>query len=630
MIIGLFPFIALAGSLALVPADDETIATWYVRGWLLWGVFIVGLTEGLSLVKGLTFTGLLISWLVIIACMIAFSMVYRQQVKRRWQTLVARLRSLPRMLLVALALVAGTLLVIALLSPPNYWDALTYHMSRVMHWQVQHSVCHYVVNDTRQVVMPPFSEYLILHLQVLTGGDSLANLVQWFSWLGLLPIVGLIAQELGARREGQMAATVLAAALPAGILQATSVQNDLVVALWLACFVFLILRYRDQHDLPTLCFIGAALGLAILSKATAYIYALPFALWFGIYQLIRHRSQVIKIGVTLIAVVLAINAGLYSRNLTWYGSPLGANSDVEGSSNQVFGIGVVVSNTIRNTSMHFGLNEPLTAQLTEGIRTGLEAIGINPDDPNTTKLGLHYAIPPSSTHESLAGNLLHMLAAIVTLILIGSVPSLRRNRLALLYGGLLVAVWLLFAAYLRWTLVRHRLHIPWFMLFTPLTALSLEKSLRTASVRILASGFLLASLPFLLANNLRPLIAPSGIVWNESILVSSRHEEYYNEIQGRVLMPIIEEGADRIAATDCRVVGLYSGVESFEYLLWMELRRRDKDFRLESVEDDRVPDTVCALAYQEESGIDAQEHQWYIRGTVLFATDYLTLTYLDD
>jgi hypothetical protein len=147
-------------------------------------------------------------------------------------------------------------------------------------------------------------------------------------------------------------------------------------------------------------------------------------------------------------------------------------------------------------------------------------------------------------------------------------------------------------------------------------------------VRILASGFLLAGLPFLLANNLRPLIAPSGIVWNESILVSSRHEEYYNEIRGRVLMPSIEEGADRIGATDCRVVGLYSGVESFEYVLWMELRRRDSDFRLESIKDDRIPEAVCALAYQEESGLDAQEHQWYIRGTVLFTSDYLTFTYL--
>ena len=72
---------------------------------------------------------------------------------------------------------------------------MSYHMPRVMHWIQNQNVDFYPTSTTRQLYVSPFSEYVILHLQLIVNGDRLANLVQWFSMFGSLIGVSLIARE---------------------------------------------------------------------------------------------------------------------------------------------------------------------------------------------------------------------------------------------------------------------------------------------------------------------------------------------------------------------------------------------------------------------------------------------------
>ena len=91
--------------------------------------------------------------------------------------------------------------------------------------------------------------------------------------------VSLIAKELGARRSGQLLAAIFVATLPMAILQGSSTNNDHVVSLWIVCFVYFSLKIMRQGIKPLLLVcLGASLGLAILTKGTAYIYA--FSLLF--------------------------------------------------------------------------------------------------------------------------------------------------------------------------------------------------------------------------------------------------------------------------------------------------------------------------------------------------------------
>jgi hypothetical protein len=70
---------------------------------------------------------------------------------------------------------------IALAAAPNTWDSMTYHLTRVMHWRQDRSLDFYATNIQRQLHLTPGAAYVTLHLQLLSGGDRLANLPQWFA-----------------------------------------------------------------------------------------------------------------------------------------------------------------------------------------------------------------------------------------------------------------------------------------------------------------------------------------------------------------------------------------------------------------------------------------------------------------
>src|SRR5437764_14297858 len=107
---------------------------------------------------------------------------------------------------------------------------MMYHLARVSHWQQDASLAPYPTHILRQLYLQPGAEFVLLQLQILSGGDRLAGLVQWASMVGVLVGTSLLARDLGAHRPGALAASIVAASLPIGILEATSTQNDYVVA----------------------------------------------------------------------------------------------------------------------------------------------------------------------------------------------------------------------------------------------------------------------------------------------------------------------------------------------------------------------------------------------------------------
>lgn len=111
------------------------------------------------------------------------------------------------------------LFLLLIVSPPNNWDSMTYHMSRVAHWIQNHSVAHYPTYNLPQLFHPPFNSFTIMHLQILSGRDTFANLVQWWAMIGSIIGTSLIAKQLGAKERGQILAAVFCATLPLGILK---------------------------------------------------------------------------------------------------------------------------------------------------------------------------------------------------------------------------------------------------------------------------------------------------------------------------------------------------------------------------------------------------------------------------
>ena len=230
-IYGILPISAFILLFLLLSHNGAKQGKSYITSLLLWGILISVATEGLSLIGALSQTGVLIFWisinLILVGLFIKLRVDVLAQIKIIYQALLSE-----GPILIPVILISVITLVIAILSAPNFWDAITYHLSRVAHWAQNGSINHYITNDARQLVLPPFPEFVILHFYLLMGADLFANLLQWFSMVSSAIIVFLLAKQLGGKQMGRSFAAIVAITIPFGILQATSVQSDYILAMW--------------------------------------------------------------------------------------------------------------------------------------------------------------------------------------------------------------------------------------------------------------------------------------------------------------------------------------------------------------------------------------------------------------
>ncbi len=641
-ILGLLPVSALLLLFLAWPGEAHNHGQRAVSAALAWGVLIVALTESLSLPGFLTQGTVAAAWLLINAALVAYILRAKVDLRARLTTCGQAIFEDSPALMAGLVILLFVLLLVSLAGAPNYFDALTYHMSRVMHWVQNRGVEHYIANDTRQLVMPPFSEFVILHFQLLTGNDRFASLVQWLSMAGSLVVVSLIAKQLGAGNIGRSLAIVAAATIPSGILEASSVQNNYVVSFWLACLAYLILAGMKGSNCQHWLKIGAALGLAILTKSTAYLFALPWVIGYAVYNLKCHPRDVLKVGSIVGAAVLALNLGHYTRNMLWFGSPLGSPQDFHKAVNARFGLDVTLSNLVRNATDHLGTNPELSDRLTAAVSDLHTAFHLDVNDPDTTMIGMQFAIYPLSTYENLAGNLVHFVAGLIGFTLAFVHPTLRGNKNLRLYIAMILVAFIIFSFYLRWTLVHQRLQLSLFILAAPVLGVAASQTLRPFSVQILASGLLLLSLPYLVFNNLRPLIGLEPYTWNESILTTDRTHQYFNEIR-LPLEPAFEGAVESLDQSSCRRIGLVSKPESFEYLLWVLLQQTGAEYRIYPINENMiVPNTasarasrmaiddVCLIVYLLEYTDAGPPHSLAgYRGTLIYESLYLMVSRLD-
>jgi hypothetical protein len=470
-----------------------------------------------------------------------------------------------------LLFVAAATLLTAILAPPTTWDSMTYHMSRVAHWQAQRAVSPYPTHIQRQLHMAPWAEFAILQLQVLSNGDRFANLVQWLAMIGCALGASLISRRLGAPPTGQFLASALVLAIPEGTLQASSTQNDYAAALWLVCFVATGLHIRAEHrsHLDRWIFLGSALGLALLTKATSYVYILPFFIWFFGSSILRFRLRNSYLLLLVILVAVVINSGYYTRNMSLYSSPLGPTH--EGRADYLNGLispEAVASNILRN--LYLQTETPFHPINTAIYRLVLDfhgVFGLAPSDPRTTWLNTQFAPIRLSFHEGSASTPIQMI--IITIALFLTVFAAWKgtiHNLWLPYATSIIAGFALFCLLLRWQPWNTRLHLPIIVLAMPFTAAVISRFISGKRVIVLTGIMLATVLPWTLHN------ASRQIIGRNSILFASRDELYF--VERPSLRGPYRATADTLARMNCLDVGLISGSDSWEYPLWVLLREK--------------------------------------------------------
>ena len=188
------------------------------------------------------------------------------------------------------AALTALLLLTVLTTAPNNPDSLSYHLVKADQWLAQGSLEHVRTAYPPQVYLGPAAELGVLQLLADSRGwIALAGLLQLVAHAGTAAGAWLVAGNLGGDRTARALAALLATTAPVAVAEATTTQNDYVVALALMVCVAAVTD-RDRERLGArLVVVGVAAGVAVATKATAVLFLWPVLVW-GLWVLRREAS----------------------------------------------------------------------------------------------------------------------------------------------------------------------------------------------------------------------------------------------------------------------------------------------------------------------------------------------------
>lgn len=412
-------------------------------------VFMLLSTEVLSLLGAIRLVPVAASWLAALLLVLIAQRTYVVAGARRLREFrPPSLATVERLIAGVIGAFAAGGLFAALAYPTTNWDSLVYHLPRVLFWYQNGSVAHYPTSDGRQLFSSTIVDYFILNHMVLGGGsDRLQNITQWSSYVFAALVISLIAQRLGAGRRGQLISALVCMSIPIAALQASTTQNDLTVALWCATAVYAAMgvfsqeHAEDAHpSLPLAwgAWAGAAAGLAVQSKATAYLVLPAFFVMALIVSVRRIGAR--RSGAAVLAAIvcfLVLNGFSYARNAsTLDGDIIGFGAP---TMDHIFTKARdplrITTTGLKNASSLLGSDSAALNQAIVGAVTAtVEAMGGDIDDPLTNEHGKQvYALPGDWLGHDQAPALSVTLLVLLSLASAFS-PRLRTSSLQAGYG----------------------------------------------------------------------------------------------------------------------------------------------------------------------------------------------------
>jgi hypothetical protein len=483
-----------------------------------------------------------------------------------------------------LSLILAVLLItflVAWFSPPMTWDSLSYHLSRIVHWVQNKSVWHYMTGIERQNSFAPGSEFLTLNIFLLIGSDRFAAFTEWFSMLGSLVGVSLLAKQLGVNKLGQLFSVLFAATVPMGIVQASSTISDYVVTLWVICMFCEVFEFSIHKHSGFFFYFGLSAGLIILTKLTALPFLLFASLYVGII-IFRQRNTALRLfSRMLLSFILALILclGYITRNIVTYGG-LSNPDDFQGSRNFLLTPIGITSNIIKNMALHAGLpNNDYNARLFELVRLFHVKYKLDMNDPRTTGVG-QFDIGTPTTIEDLTSSPYH-----AYLIVIGVLYSLfflkqRRDR-TYIYMAIAILGFLTLCGFYKWNIHNVRYHLIFFIGFAPIAGDLVSLRREHLYSILLGTILFITSIPWLLSIATRPLIPLKGYSDKPSIVFSPDLEKRFSNCP-ECLPPLVRI-SNLIRYSDCHKIGLHLTSNDGEYYVWSLFSTPNSAYQLEWV-----------------------------------------------
>lgn len=195
-----------------------------------------------------------------------------------------------------------TLLVGAIFTVPYNYDSMTYHLARIGRWVDHGNVNYYLTTIDRQLYSPVLSEYNMLYLFLLSGGDLWLNMYQYVNMLITAFYFYKVARMLGTDRKFSMLGVFAFLSMPLTISQSITTQNDLSAAMWYVLFLYYLLWFIKAEKLSfaketrrelieKLICAGMTVGFAFLMKVSVCASMVFFVPWLAVVC-IRRKDKI--------------------------------------------------------------------------------------------------------------------------------------------------------------------------------------------------------------------------------------------------------------------------------------------------------------------------------------------------
>jgi len=476
----------------------------------------------------------------------------------------------------------------ALVSAPNTWDAMAYHLPRVVQWIGNKGVQNYPTIDRQQLTMPPMAEYAMMHLDLLYGADRLVNLVQWFAYVGSILCISLATAELGGNRRTQAFAAVLGTAIPTAMLAASGAKNDNVVTYWIVLTVYFLLVWRRNQSWWTAMAIGASGSLAAFSKGTAYVFlpCLVLACWM-MWDGGARRRFLLRVPV-FVLLLLSICGPLWMRNYQMTRSVMGlpyfdGAGAIEGRkfTNSNLSPAQSLAGLIRNVSNNVSVpSDRVNAVTTRVFSELIKAIGVDPNDygqlyRNQNGAARPFEIDWDYRDEIMSGNQWNFAFFLVGCVLYLANYRRLNKDLAWLALGLLGS-FAMFSALLRWGPWNGKYQVPVFALSAVFVAVVLTQLWPRTAIRAIMFALLVFSIPLATMNDMRPWISIHDSA--NTLLKMSRDRTYFLDEHRRFADSFIA-AANAQTVKSCRSIGLDATLLHFEYPMMALINNGDRGHR---------------------------------------------------
>lgn len=470
-------------------------------------------------------------------------------------------------------------------SAPNTTDSMVRRLPIVMYWVQEHTLYQDTIRNGHDF-MAPFAEYIFLHLYLIFNGDRMLFLSQWTAFGGVIVLSLLIAQKLGASPKATLSILILVTTLPIAVLQATSVQTDMVTTIMVLFSVYFALLFINAPTLTNWVLLNCALGLGILTKSTFLLYVIiPFGILLP-FIIRQWRKSLLLVTISLFVIGI-IQLRFMEQNLRLYGGILGQGvlQGKSGYTNELITPQVILSNLIRNliVQVPFPIGKETVERWVIYIH---EKMGLMMDDPRTnfydTKFSVYPIIFPQ---EDIAGNPIHLILIFLAgLILAIKYKKIKNKSLGLYLYLLVVISFLIFSTVLKWQPFHSRLLMPFFIIGSISSVIILfegEKLRGYLNILMISSIclsliliLLNVSKPFISYNQFYPLVkslAPPLSSIPESVFIKDKEKQLFNAryYWHDPYKEVIEKAKEKkISGTIT-----FKLIDEFEYPMWYFLKK---------------------------------------------------------